>query len=277
MDNNSVFTKKIAALSGSIKNILETGRVCLIEAVNDEYAVYNSVRKINDTIKMVLLNLDMERGDAIEILKETRQRFELTPIVIFTTESSRSFFIEAMLQGATECVVKPFKEDALSQTLSKYLMPGIQQKETVTFDLSRYLKGELKKAEKGHYAVSAMVMALSLKNGAEPYDIKSNTAGNILYENLKELFWETDAFIRFASKYYLGVFPFCDEKNTQIISRKIQNSFEELREEYKLLNYFDLVTVYVSYPYDIGESAKIYELLLARIKERMKEQITAII
>ena len=273
-DQTVVIMAKITAMAKRMKHILEGSRICVIDADN-EYKLYNSIQKAKDNIKLVLLDLDIEEDYAVSLLKETRERLENTPIIIMTKAQQRGYFIEALLHGATDFIIKPFSNDILLQKVMKYLVPEVQQNDTVTFDLSRYLKGELRKAEKGHFAISAMVLALDPKPGVSNDYTSSKLAGNILYENLKDIFWETDIFIRFEAKYYLGIFPFCDEKNTKIISQKIESSYELLKQNEKILKDYDLISVYVSYPFDTNDSTKIYELLLSRVKEQLKDEISA--
>lgn len=260
---------KITALAVRMKRILEGSRVCVITTEN-EYKLYNTLRREGENVQLVLLDLDIEQDYALALLKETRSRLDVTPVVMITPARPRNFFVEALLQGATDFIIKPFQDETFIAKVAKYIFPDTSvKKETVTLDLNRYLKGELRKAEKGSFTLSVMLLALSQKNETALEYNENTAAGNFLYENLKDLFWETDIFMRFASKYFLGVFPFCDNKNTDIINQKIQNAFQTMKQENKVLEGCELLSVYVSYPADTTDSAEIFNILLSRVREKM--------
>jgi len=262
--------EKITILAMRMRRILEGSRVCVYDA-DSKYKLYNTLDKIEGDITLVILDLDIEHDLALALLKETRQKVESgTPIIVLTPGRARNFFVEAMLCGASDFLLKPFANEVFLEKVYKYLFPeNTQSAEIVTSDLSRYLKGELRKAEKGHFALSILFLAFE-----RDYESEENPAADsFIYENMRELFWETDTFIRFASKYYLGIFPFCDEKNTEIIGQKIKTEFAKLKNTNEMLRGYRMGSVFVSYPSDTNETAKIYELLLKKVREQLSQNI----
>lgn len=265
-----VILEKVNVLAKRMRKILEGSHVCICDA-DSRTKLYNTLQKTGDNVALVILDLDVEPDIAIEMLRETRQRIQNTPILALSPARARNFFVEAMLSGATDFMLKPFTDEAFSAKVAKYLFPDNEtETKTVTTDLSRYLKGELRKAEKGRFALSILFLALE-KQGCADEENPAESA--FLFENIKELFWETDVFIRFSSKYYLGIFPFCDEKNTKIIDQKIHAEFERLKEENGELKDYSAVSVFVSYPYDTAETAEVFELLLNRVREKLSQDI----
>jgi CheY-like chemotaxis protein len=69
-----------------------------------------------------------------------------------------------------------------------------------------------------------------------------------IFIELKKLFWETDLFIRFGLKSFVGVFPFADEEQVLIIDKKIKNFYinSELGKKYSI----NLENVFVTFPRD---------------------------
>lgn len=271
-DCTVVMMERVAALGLRMKQILEYNRICVYSADN-EGTLFTAMHETNDSMALIILDLDIEDSQALELLKETKKRALNTPVIALASGKSRSFFIEAMLLGAADFLLKPFSDALFISKIFKYLKPAEASSiEMVTLDLNRYISGELRKAEKGSFPLSLMFLAF-LKG--DEYDTladdKSAAAVSAkVFDRVRDLFWDTDVFICFASKYYLGVFPFCDEKNTAVISAKINQRFTELQKSNEVLKNYRTVISYSSYPFDSKETAKIHEILISRVRETIK-------
>jgi len=81
-----------------------------------EYAVDNSV-------DLVLTDINMPRMDGIELIKELRQlpSYRFTPLLVLTTESGTDKKMEGKSAGATGWLVKPFNPDQLLATIKKVM------------------------------------------------------------------------------------------------------------------------------------------------------------
>lgn len=266
MDNYTVvMLEKMSALSIRIQNILAGSKICVIDSDN-ETKLFNTLSS-GQNVSLVLLDIELNDDNAMNLLIETRKRANNAPIIVLTTGGrAKHLFVEAMLQGATDFILKPFKDQLIISKIFKYLIKENPEKaEIVMFDLNQYLKGELRKAEKGHFPLS--ILFLNFESNMTEDIIRDYETMNYIFENIRNLFWDTDIFIRFLSKYYFGVFPFCDEKNKEIIDKKLIERFNELKNENKMLKNYRMISVYVTYPYDTSDTSKIYDILKSRIKE----------
>jgi hypothetical protein len=79
------------------------------------------------------------------------------------------------------------------------------------------------------------------------------------------LYFDTDLFIRFDSKYYLGVFPFCCLKNESIILHKNTESFNRLVFTNMLPADSKMVTAFVSYPDNMTNIVDGFKVLMKTI------------
>ena len=61
------------------------------------------------------------------------------------------------------------------------------------------------------------------------------TLSNVVYNELKDIFWETDIFTKYGSQSFIGVFPFADKASVNIISDKINECFNILKQNKKEL------------------------------------------
>jgi two-component system response regulator PhoP len=271
-DCTILMMERVVALGLRMKQILEHDRICVYSA-DTEGKLFTAIYEFNDTLALILLDLDIEDSQALELLKETKKRVNNTPIIVLTSGKPKGFFIEAMLSGAADFILKPFTDALFLSKIDKYLKPASTQGiEMVTLDLNRYLSGELRKAEKGSFPLTLMFLAF-LKGSEDETLAEDKAAAAVsgkVFDGIRDLFWDTDIFICFASKYYLGVFPFCDEKNTAIISAKINRRFMELQKSNAILKSYRIAISFSSYPFDSRETGKIQEILINRVRETIK-------
>jgi two-component system chemotaxis response regulator CheY len=77
----------------------------------------------NDTINLIISDLNMPRMDGISFLKEVRKldKFKYLPILILTTESQESKKMEAKNSGATGWIIKPFVKEKLLAVVKKVM------------------------------------------------------------------------------------------------------------------------------------------------------------
>jgi two-component system chemotaxis response regulator CheY len=77
----------------------------------------------DDTIGMVILDINMPRMNGLEMLDKIKQdaRTASLPVVMLTSEGQRSMIERAKQAGAKGWIVKPFKPDLLLLTVRKLL------------------------------------------------------------------------------------------------------------------------------------------------------------
>ena len=101
-------------------------------------------------------------------------------------------------------------------------------------------------------------------------DNEYNNVSGYIYENLKNIFWDTDIFSPYASQNFIGIFPFVSGENKDKISDKVDVCFNDLKlKESKLKEYY-LSNVSVTYPQDIKEGEDVFLILLEKTKEAIK-------
>ena len=83
----------------------------------------DALEKLSVEVDLVLTDLNMPKKDAIEVIKEIRNKPEhrVTPILLLTTESEQVKKMEAKEAGATGWIVKPFRPEKLISTIKKVL------------------------------------------------------------------------------------------------------------------------------------------------------------
>lgn len=92
----------------------------IVEAVDGR----DALEKLeNNTVHMLLADINMPNMDGIELIREVRRhpRYRFVPIVMLTTESHPAKKQEGKTAGATGWIVKPFKPEQLLAVVKKLL------------------------------------------------------------------------------------------------------------------------------------------------------------
>lgn len=107
-----------AFLRISLRGILErNGFEVVGEAENGEVAVRKYIQLKPD---IVTLDITMPKMNGIEALKEIIKIDPSAKVVMISALGQEAFVKEAVLNGAKGFLVKPYKEDYLVKTLSKF-------------------------------------------------------------------------------------------------------------------------------------------------------------
>lgn len=116
-------SKRILAVDDSesirdmVKLTLEDAGYQVVTAVDG----VDGLDKADDTVDMVITDLNMPNLDGIGLIKGLRAKASFTgrPIVMLTTESQDSRKAEGKAAGATGWIVKPFKIEQLVAVVRK--------------------------------------------------------------------------------------------------------------------------------------------------------------
>lgn len=252
----------IAALKIRIDKALEGMDVVVSEA-GEEKMFLEMLDEAGNGYSLVIIDLPPDRDAGLKLIMKTRYRVKDTPILVLSDSSREKFYFEAILKGASDFIIKPFRDLTLVEKVNKHL--GNEQSykiEFITMDLNKYIKGELRKAEKGKFPLSLML--LHFENTAKE-GIVDQKLSEVIFNGLSDIFWDTDVFLKFASRYYLGVFPFCDESNTKIILSKMKERFSSMQNEYRGARDYEMVVSFSSYPYDSDDTDRIFQILIDRM------------
>lgn len=264
-EKTAVLLGRVAVLSFRVRKILEGSGFEVAEANSEK--MLKTTLEARDDAAIIILDLELSEEGAMELIAETRAAARSAPVIVLTSSGDKDSFREAIVKGATDFVIKPFANHTLLAKIEKCLSAGEPGgMEIVTVDLGRFITGELRKAEKGKYPLSLMFLSFETTGGYRDAEIN-----RLIFGSIRGLFWDTDLFLPFAAEYYLGVFPFCDEKNTAVVSAKISAKFEELKRENAVLGAYSMAAVFVSYPYDAADKGSVFDLLKERVKQQYKD------
>jgi two-component system chemotaxis response regulator CheY len=77
----------------------------------------------NNSVNLVLTDVNMPRMDGISLVRELRQlsAYKFTPMLMLTTEAEPDKKIQGKQAGATGWLVKPFNPEKLLATIAKVL------------------------------------------------------------------------------------------------------------------------------------------------------------
>ncbi len=94
-------------------------------AVDDIYEAGDGIEGLaameGKTIDLILSDINMPNMDGLEFIKSVRAKGVKTPIVMITTEGGEDILKEAISNGASDSIKKPFTPDQLNEKLGGML------------------------------------------------------------------------------------------------------------------------------------------------------------
>ncbi|MCB9444929.1 MAG: response regulator [Ardenticatenaceae bacterium] len=80
---------------------------------------------INADIDLVLADVNMPKMGGLKLLQQMRSdgRFQNLPVIMFTAQGQRQIQSDAITQGATDFLTKPFSSSKLADMVHHHLVP----------------------------------------------------------------------------------------------------------------------------------------------------------
>jgi len=222
----------------------------ILECTSDK-VMFKEIKDNKDLLCCIILHID-EIQD-YDIISKLMNKENKVPVIVLTTNKKRNFHIKGIQIGVSELILIPFKDNTLYSKVQRYVDEKRNSYiELVSFDFDNYLQGEIRKAQKGKFPVTLMFTSLVVdqEGDFEMDELEHNYYSNIYFNEIKKLFWKTDIFIRFHTRYFLGVFPFCNKENSVIIKDKVFERYNHLTRERMLPTSFKPIIEFTSFPED---------------------------
>ncbi|MDR3539379.1 MAG: response regulator [Desulfosporosinus sp.] len=265
---NVLIMDEVTSIRNRLKTILENLNISVYEASNplELFKVMADLHNCPDTVIMDIGN-DTEKG--FEVLAKIRAKNQRIPIIILTSNSKRHIFTRGIVEGASDYILKPFRDDVIIERVLRCLRKSNENEIEVLFDIHSYLNTELKKALKGKYEVTVMMCALFLPVEDVNIQIEENYLSQLdyIYSNMKKVLWETDIFVKYNSRSFIGVFPFCGLESSTILRNKFVEKFTEIKAENLFLAKYQLLISTVSFPSDSADAQEVLTILNETIKK----------
>lgn len=241
-----------AFIRNRVKSLLSMTDIRVHEATSFSQLV-NLVDHDTFSTDLVMADLNFDDPMLMERMKDFRDIHRNIPLIIFTSSSSRKFFVSAMKLGANDYVLKSVEDEILLTRIKRHVglttpisSPGSSGGDKITIDITRYLAGEIRKAQKGEYALTICFSSVLNKEGTDA-DVRVSPR---FLTQLQGTYWETDALVSLGMNHFVSFFPFCGEQGRMILESKLQSIFETLKTADTKLETCNLVNDYVTFPED---------------------------
>ncbi len=107
-----IISRSLRQAGLAIDDILEAG---------DGIEGLNVLSTSGKTVNLILSDINMPNMDGLEFVKQVRANGLAMPIVMITTEGGEDVINQAMQNGATDSIKKPFTPDQLNEKLGGLL------------------------------------------------------------------------------------------------------------------------------------------------------------
>lgn len=271
-DVNIILFEQNTMLSRRICNILNN--CCNNLLVTDSEAKLFSYANNKKSNRIIIFDCDGDGDKSLITIGKISHTFTDIPLIVLSSDSHRNFFIHVLLEGATDFVLKPFDDNFLLDRVGNYLTVknNLKTSNKISINFSEYLEGEVEKAQKGKYSLCIMFLTYVDKDG-KPTPDNSEEVNNMFYGEFKNLFWRTDVFLKYETKYFIGVFPFCNFENSKLIHNKIQARFKEMEAQKSYLSCYKIFSIFSTYPDDAHDWLALGENLIKKAKTMIDDTI----
>jgi CheY-like chemotaxis protein len=261
-------------VNSRIKNVFADQNIKIYEAYNRRDLL--RILYQNNNVDLILTEIEIDTKnsfDGINLLRQVKAKRSSIPVVVLTSICKKEVITRCLHEGASDYILKPFKDDYLKEKLLKYLdIEKLSESTVLQFNLKNFLEGEIHKAKKGKYCFSLMKIQFSSSTEEDAAIPNPVFYQESIYNEIKSLFWESDLYIRHGYQCHLGFFPFCDQKNRKVIIDKIESRFKDYKLKEPYTKNYSITYTYASYPAD-GETAS--ELLSNLSVNKKMNQKTA--
>jgi len=254
LDNNTLVKSRI-------RNIFKYENVRIYEAYNSR-ELLRILNAHDNKIDLIITEIEFDNGDGfngIDIIRLVKSRSSSIPVVVLSSIGRTEVISEALLKGASDYILKPFQDEYLKTRLLKYInFENLMESAVLQFNLKNYLESEIYKAKKQNYCFSLLKVQFDYCAEEESASPKNGNGfhyyDELLFREMKSLFWESDIYVRLGKQCHLGIFPFCDQENAEILIEKIKSGFESCKSIEPRIGDYYITHSFATYPVD-GETA----------------------
>jgi two-component system, OmpR family, response regulator PhoP len=264
-----VFAGHNSVIKNRIKLLLSDQEI-KFQDVKNRQELLRLLKGQDNQIDLIISDLEVDSNNdfngisLIKLIKTTGTRI---PVIIISSESKKDIVANCLHIGAAEYILKPFKDDYLKEKLLKYIdIETLNKSTSLNFNLNDFLSGEIYKARKGKYSFTLLSVKFNASFEEETNQYSFLNHSDLVYQSIKELFWEADLYIQHGFQSHLGFFPFCTNNSIKVISNKIWSRFQDLKTSEPSLDNYSFAQSYATYPVDGGTVSE----LLNKLKEDKK-------
>ena len=265
-----IIKEQAGLMRGRIKDMLKPLDLDILECTSDK-VLFHNIREYSELLCCIILHID--EIEDYDIVNKIRSREKDLQIIVLTANKKRNFHIRGIQIGVSDLILVPFKDSTLYSKVQRYVDEKRNSYiELVSFDFDNYLQGEIRKAEKGSFPLTLMFTTLVVNEEAEleSDELEHNYYSNIYFNEIRKLFWKTDISIRFHTRYFLGVFPFCRKENSEIIEKKILDRFQHLLKERMIPTSFKSLILFSTFPDDSDDLFALQNILYQKAQSADK-------
>lgn len=264
--------EKMTSSRVRIMKIFESENI-RVENANNQMELLNVLSQNDETKNILIMSIDDElMDDGLELIRKVKPIYPDLYVIILTTITRRDFFAKCILENIDDYVLKPFEDYVLLERATRL----VNHRENITesvlkFNFPRYLRSEIVKAKKGKYPFTLLKSTI-FAIGIDGYNRLGNEYGrysNSIFEQLSELFWETDIFIQYGLDSFLGFFPFCGEENSILIEDKVNKRFAAIKEANASLQKYVVINSFVYFP----ENGDDVDSLLQQLSDNIDNKV----
>jgi len=259
-------------IRSKVKKLLKAFKIDVSEA-GSATQLNSLVMDLETRFDLILADVNFDVEGVTKWFEKYLMHHPFTPLIIYTSSVTRSTLVSGLKLGAKDYILKSSEDDVLIERIMKNLQ-AVEAKETeeiylnqIVFDLSSYLAGELRKAEKGRYEISLGLSVIQPANAQVDEKMLTYDEGSKIINRVRQHYWDTDVLIQYGARGFVSFFPFCGIKDTSVVDSKLQMLFKSMQSNNANLKGFLLHNTFVTYPKDGIDQNSILDKMSGLLKK----------
>jgi DNA-binding response OmpR family regulator len=279
-EDSIIIFDEVSLIRQRVNNLLQEYNIHVFETSYD-MELFNLLSDSKLNISLIIMDIGYDVNKGFKILSRINEKRLNIPVFILTSNNKRETFIRGIAEGAADYILKPFDDDYLLEKIlcvfnKRRKDSGLQfdSKSEIIFDIQSYLTLECKKAVKGKYEITVLMCSLYIPDEETNNKVENRykQVSDLFYNRFESIIWETDIFVRYGARTFIGIFPYCGSNNADKVKNKLLNSLENVKKINKELMPFHLNISTIIYPSEEKEPKELLLSLGTRMQEEIEEK-----
>lgn len=216
-----------------LKDLFLQNGIDVVEASNS-MEFFNKLYENRNNIQLIILEVNLNGEDGIDIMRKIKEKNLDIPVMVLTTDNTRSCFIKCIKNGATDYILKPYANDMILKRVKGCIenngkWGGMEQE--VIVDYKDYLQSAIDKAEAKDKPVSIILMGfLKERSNDEKVEINEEylILNDLLYKALSRSIFKPNLVCKLGFATFIFILPEYEKSRVEKFENIIDNVYREM-------------------------------------------------
>jgi len=237
----------------------------------NQFVLKENIELAKKDIVCILVEIE-DNDEAIGLVNDAKASAASVPLIVLSDTPKRTLFINAIVAGAIDFIVKPFEDRLLMERISK-IMDSPNSSFSYNEAALEMIRIELIKSQKGKYHLGFGL--ITFFKPVKDYNAKLEQQYRKdlpeVFSNLGKSLFETDIKQLIGSQSMLVALTFCTSEQLPVVENKITELYNKFKIDHSSLDKYLMVQVFYSKFEEGTEAVDILNLLMSTTKKTIED------